>query len=114
MKLEGPGKALIVCVDETDHRDGKPLYVAIVERAREEGLAGATVLRGMMGFGANSTIHTSHVLLLSEDLPITILIMDSEDRIEKFLPILDGMVAEGVVATWPIQIELYRHGPEIG
>ena len=111
MKLEGPAKALAIFVGESDHQNGRPLYSVIVERAREMGLAGATVQRGMMGFGANSRIHSSHVLQLSEDLPMSIFIMDSADRIETFLPVLDELVQEGVVATWPIQIELYRHDP---
>lgn len=114
MKIEGRAKAMTVFVGEADHWHGKPLYAAIVERARELGLAGATVTRGLMGFGANSRIHTASILRLSEDLPVTIQIVDKAERIEEFLPILDDMVAEGLVMTWDVTIEKYvaNRGPE--
>lgn len=110
MKIEGPGKCVRIYIGETDQWHGRPLYSAIVERARVEGLAGATVTRGIMGFGARSRIHTASVLRLSEDLPIVIEIVDTVERVEGFLPLLDEMVDEGMVATWDLSIERYVHG----
>ena len=86
MKLEGEGKLLRIFIGESDRWHGKPLYEAIVLAAREQGLAGATVLRGPMGFGANSHIHTAKILRLSEDLPMIIEIVDVENKIHEFLP----------------------------
>jgi uncharacterized protein len=109
MKIEGPGKALVILVGEADHWHHKSLYTAIVELARAKGLAGATVTRGIMGFGANSRVHTASILRLSEDLPIRIDIIDTAERIDAFLPELDEMVSEGLVATWDVMIERYVH-----
>jgi PII-like signaling protein len=109
MKLEGPGKCVTVFIGETDHWNRKPLYAAIVERAREMGLAGATVTRGIMGFGAHSRMHTASILRLSEDLPIVIQIVDVPERIDAFLPLLDEMVSEGMVMSWDVVIERYVH-----
>ncbi|MHB8635582.1 MAG: DUF190 domain-containing protein [Fimbriimonadaceae bacterium] len=108
MKIEGKAKALAIYVGESDHWQGRPLYSAIVERARELGLAGATVTRGIMGFGANSRIHTTAILRLSEDLPMVIQIVDRADRIDPFLKDLDDMVSEGMVVTWDVTVEQYR------
>ena len=110
MKIEGPGKALVVLIGETDHFHGKPTYSAIVELARKEGLAGATVTRGIMGFGGNSRIHSASILRLSEDLPLTIHIVDVAERIDAFLPKLDEMIEGGTVMTWDVTIERYVHG----
>ena len=110
MKLEGEGRLVRIFVGEADRWHGKPLYEAIVARAREEGLAGATVVRGLMGFGAKSRIHTAKVLRLSEDLPIVIEIADRADRIEAFLPKLDEMVADGMVTLEKVQVIAYRAG----
>ena len=109
MKIEGPGKAIAIFIGEMDHWHGKSLYSAIVEKAREMGLAGATVTKGVMGFGAQSRIHTASILRLSEDLPVVIQIVDTVERIEKFLPVLDEMVEEGMVMTWDVTIEKYVH-----
>ena len=109
MKIEGKGKALVIFVGETDHWHHKPLYAAIVELARSKGMAGATVTRGFMGFGANSRVHTASILRLSEDLPVRIEIIDTPERIDAFLPDLDEMVQEGLVATWDVMIEKYVH-----
>jgi len=109
MKITGPGKLVRIFIGESDRWHHKPLYTAIVERAREEGLAGSTVLRGIEGFGAHSRIHTMRILRLSEDLPVVIEIVDQEDRINKFLPILDEMVTEGLVTIENVQILTYRH-----
>lgn len=109
MHIEGKGKAVAIYIGESDQWRGKPLYAAIVERAKNEGLAGATVGRGIMGFGANSRIHTASIVRLSEDLPVVVYVIDVEERINKFLPILDEMVQEGLVATWDVNVEIYRH-----
>lgn len=108
MRMEGEGKLLRVFVGESDTWHGKPLYQAIVERVRAEGLAGATVLRGIEGFGANSRIHTSRILRLSEDLPVVIEIVDTTERIERILPVLDEMVSEGIVTLERVEIVAYR------
>ncbi len=100
---------LRIFIGESDHWEGKPLYEAIVLKTREEGLAGATVLRGMEGFGANSRIHTSRILRLSEDLPIIIELVDQEDRIRRILPVLDQMVTEGLITLEKVQVISYRH-----
>ena len=108
MKLEGEGKLLRIFIGESDRWHGKPLYEAIVLAAREQGLAGATVLRGPMGFGANSHIHTAKILRLSEDLPMIIEIVDVENKIQQFLPRLDEMVAEGLITLEPVHVLRYR------
>lgn len=108
MKIEGEGRLLRIFVGESDTWHGKPLYQAIVERVREQGLAGATVVRGIEGFGADSRLHTSRILRLSEDLPIVIEIVDTPDRIEAVLPTLDEMVTEGMVTLERVQIIAYR------
>jgi PII-like signaling protein len=108
MKLEGEGKLVRIFIGENDRWRGKPLYEAIVSRAREEGLAGATVLRGLMGFGAASRIHTAKVLRLSEDLPIVVEIVDRSEKIEAFLPALDEMVGDGLVTLERVQVITYR------
>jgi uncharacterized protein len=108
MKSESDGRLLRIFVGESDRWEGKPLYEAIVRRAREEGLAGATVLRGLEGFGAHSRLHTTRILRLSEDLPIVIEIVDEADRIDAFLPELDAMVAEGMVTLENVRVIAYR------
>jgi PII-like signaling protein len=108
VKLEGEGKLLRIFIGESDRWHGKPLYEAIVLSAREHGLAGATVLRGPMGFGANSHIHTAKILRLSEDLPMIIEIVDLEDKIHDFLPVLDEMVAEGLITMETVHVLRYR------
>lgn len=110
MKLEGEGHLLRIFIGEGDRWHGKPMYEAIVQRAREAGLAGATVLRGLMGYGAKSRIHTAKVLRLSEDLPIVIEIVDRSDRIQAFLPLLDEMVGDGMVTLEKVQVITYRPG----
>jgi PII-like signaling protein len=110
MKLEGEGQLLRIFIGENDRWHGRPLYEAIVTRAREAGLAGTTVLRGLMGYGAKSRIHTAKVLRLSEDLPIVVEIVDRADRIEAFLPALDEMVADGLVTLERAQVITYRPG----
>jgi PII-like signaling protein len=109
MKLQSDAFLLRIFIGESDRTGGKPLYEVIVKEARKRGLAGATVLRGFLGFGANSRIHTSKVLRLSEDLPVVIEIVDREDRIKAFIPELDSMVGEGLVTLEKVQVIAYRH-----
>ncbi|MFA6563480.1 MAG: DUF190 domain-containing protein [Verrucomicrobiia bacterium] len=108
MKLEGEGTLLRIFIGELDKWHHQPLYEAIVLRARELGLAGATVLRGPMGFGAHSRLHTAKILRLSEDLPVIIEIVDKEDRIQAFLPELDQMVGDGLVTLEKVRVITYR------
>jgi len=108
MKIEGEGKLLRIFIGESDTWHGKPLYQAIVERVREEGLAGATVIRGIEGFGADSHVHTARILRLSEDLPVLIEIVDKEERVDRIIPILDEMVTEGMLTLEKVQIIAYR------
>jgi uncharacterized protein len=110
MKIEGEARRVRVYIGESDQWHGKPLYTAIVERCRAEGLAGATVLRGIEGYGANSRIHTARILRLSEDLPVIIDIVDRAERIDMLLPILDEMVTEGLITLEEIHVVKYVHG----
>ena len=110
MKISEDGQLLRIFIGESDRWHGQPLYEAIVLKAREMGIAGATMLRGLMGFGAASRIHTAKILRLSEDLPIIIEIVDSADKIDLFLPLIDEMVGEGLVTLERVRILQYRHG----
>jgi hypothetical protein len=107
-RLEGEGRLVRIFIGESDRWHGRPLYQAIVERAREEGLAGATVTRGIEGFGAKSHLHTSRILRLSTDLPVVIEIVDTAERIEALLPLLDEMVGDGLVTVETVHILSYR------
>jgi hypothetical protein len=107
-RIEGEGKLLRLFIGESDLWHGRPLYQAIVERVRKEGLAGATVIRGIEGFGADSHLHTSRILRLSEDLPVVIELVDTAERIDAVLPLLDEMVAEGMVTVEPVHVIAYR------
>ena len=108
MKIPEDGYLLRIFVGESDKHGHVSLYEAIVLKARENGLAGATVLRGVMGFGRHSVMHTAKILRLSEDLPIIVEIVDSLENIERFLPILDTMVLEGLVTLEQIRVIYYR------
>jgi hypothetical protein len=108
MKLIGEGKLLRIFVGESDRWDGRPLYEAIVHQARAMGLAGATVLRGIEGFGASSVVHTSRILRLSEDLPMVIEIVDSADKIDAFLEATESMVEGGLVTLERVEILKYQ------
>lgn len=113
MKIPADGKLLRIFVGEADRWQGKPLYEEIVLLARKEGLAGATAIKGVMGFGKNSHMHTAKILRLSEDLPIIIEIVDSEEKINGFLPHLDTMVKDGLVTLEKANVILYRaNGPQ--
>lgn len=107
MRLEGPGERLTVFVGETDQHGRTPLYREIVHRAHAAGLAGATVLRGLEGYGASRHIHTTRILSLSEDLPVVIVIVDTPERIDAFLPELDELITEGLVVRESVDIVKY-------
>ena len=111
MTIPENGKLLRIFIGESDRWKHQPLYEAIVLKARELGLAGATVLRGPMGFGAKSHLHTSKILRLSMDLPIVIEIVDSEENINKILPVLDEMVQDGLVTLQDVRVLKYRATP---
>ena len=107
MQIPRQATLLRIFVGEDDRFGGSPLHEAIVLKARKMRLAGATVLRGPMGFGASSRLHTTKILRLSEDLPLVIEIVDAEDRINSFLPILDGMMTSGLVTLEKVQVLQY-------
>ena len=109
MKLPFEASLLRIFIGESDKFEGRPLFEVIVEKARKRGMAGATALRGILGFGANSRIHTSKVLRLSEDLPVVIEIVDADDKIEDFLSELDKMIGEGLVTREKVRVIAYRH-----
>ena len=109
MKISEEGQLLRIFIGESDRWEGKPLYEALVLKAREMGLAGATMLRGLMGYGAASRIHTAKILRLSEDLPVIVEMVDSPDKISSFLSVVDEMIQEGLVTLERVQIILYRH-----
>jgi hypothetical protein len=111
MKIVGPAKKLRIYIGESDSWHGKALFTAIAERARKEGLAGVTVIRGIEGFGANSRLHTASILRLSEDLPVIVEIVDAAERIELFLPLLDEMVTEGLITVQDCEVVKYVHAP---
>ena len=108
MKIPADGKLLRVFIGEADKWQGRPLYETIVLLAKKEGMAGATVLKGMMGFGCKSHMHTAKILRLSEDLPIVVEMVDSEEKIAAFLPRLDEMVKEGMITLEKATIVMYR------
>jgi PII-like signaling protein len=107
MRLHGPAMRLTVFVDETDQWHHRPVYAEIVHRARDAGLAGASVLRGIEGYGASTRIHSNHLLTLGEKLPVAVIIVDDEPAIRAFLPRVDEVVDEGLVVL--DAIEVYRY-----
>ena len=109
MKLPSEAELLRIFIGESDKHDGRPLYETIVKSARERGMAGATVLRGALGFGAHSRIHTTKILRLSEDRPIVIEIVDKPERIAEFLPDLGDMIEEGLITLEKVRVIAYRH-----
>lgn len=106
--LPKDGHLLRIFVGESDRHEKQPLHEWIVRRAREHGLAGATVLRGIEGFGAASRVHTARILRLSSDLPIVIEIVDTREKIEAFLPVVDGAIEEGLATLERVEIRFYR------
>jgi len=110
MMLPEEGYLLRIFIGESDRHNGKLLYEWIVTKAREEGLAGATVTRGMMGFGAHSRMHTFKIERLSQDLPIIIEIVDTREKLERFLALIDEEIEEGLATLEKAQIHFYRSG----
>jgi hypothetical protein len=110
MMLPKDGKLLRIFIGENDRYEHQPLYEWIVRKARESGLAGATVLRGLEGFGAHSRLHTAKILRLSSDLPLVIEIVDTEEKIESFLPLIDDAVGEGLATVERVEVRFYRPG----
>jgi hypothetical protein len=108
MVLPQDGRLLRIYVGESDKHQGRPLYEWIVLQAREQGLAGATVLRGMQGFGAHSRIHTSKILRLSEDLPVVVEIVDVMEKIQAFMDLIDDVVIEGMATLEKVTVRFYR------
>jgi uncharacterized protein len=110
MNLPEDAVLLRIFIGESDRHEHRPLYEAIVLKAREAGLAGATVLRGPMGFGKSSHLHTAKILRLSMDLPMVIEIVDAADKVNAFLPLLDPMIGGGLVTIEKVKVIHYRHG----
>lgn len=108
MKLEGTGLLLRIYLGESDQWHGRPLYQAIVERLRERGLAGATVLRGIEGFGAKQHLHTTRLLSLSSDLPVLIEAVDSVEKIRAIIPEMDEMLGDGLITLEKVEVIVYR------
>jgi len=111
MTIEGTASRLTIFIGEDDQWHHRPLFREIVHRAHAAGLAGATVLRGIEGYGASSRIHTTRLLSLSEDLPVMIVIVDSDERVRAFLPELDELVTEGLVIVEPVEVVRYVGRP---
>jgi hypothetical protein len=110
MEGEADSRLLRIYIGEADVFQGRPLYQAIIEVLRREGLAGATVLRGIEGFGKSSLLHTATVLRLSEDLPILIECVDTLEKVEAVLPVLDNMIEDGLVTLEKVDVRVYRAG----
>jgi PII-like signaling protein len=110
MMLPEAGCLLRIFIGESDRHDGQLLYEWIVLKAREKGLAGATVMRGMMGFGAHSRLHTFKIERLSQDLPIIVEVVDTREKLEKFLALIDNEIEEGLATLEEVQIHFYRAG----
>jgi len=110
MVLPKHGKLLRIFIGESDKHEGMPLHEWIVRTARARGLAGATVLRGLTGFGAHSRLHTAKILRLSSDLPIVVEIVDTEEKIESFLPVIEDAIDEGLATVERVEVRFYRPG----
>lgn len=108
MKQQNQGILLRIFIGESDRWEHLPLYEAIIQKARERGLAGGTVLRGVEGFGAHSRVHAARILRLAEDLPVVVEIVDREEKIDAFMADLDEMVAEGLVTREKVDVIFYR------
>ncbi len=110
MMLPKDGKLLRIFIGESDRHEGLPLFEWIVRKAREQGLAGATVLRGLEGYGAHSRLHTAKILRLSSDLPVVVEIVDTAEKIESLLPLIDDAVGEGLATVERVEVRFYRSG----
>jgi PII-like signaling protein len=106
--FKGERTLMRIFIGESDHYQGKPLYEALVELFRTRGCAGVTVLRGIMGFGSSSKVHTEHILRLSMDLPIIVEVVESEETLQALLPELDGMIGGGLITMERAQVLMYR------
>ena len=109
MKIPEEATLLRVFIGESDREGGKPLYERIVMKARELDLAGATVIKGILGFGADSRIHAAKLLSISDDLPVIVEIVDSEEKMQKIMPYLDEHITEGLVTMEKVRVVKYRH-----
>jgi hypothetical protein len=110
VKRESTAKLVRIFLGESDRWKGQPLYIAVVEAMRAAGLAGATVFKGILGFGAHSVMHAARIVDLSSDLPIVIELVDTEEKVEAFLPTLDEMVSEGLVTIESVRVIAYKAG----
>jgi PII-like signaling protein len=110
VKRESTAKLVRIFLGESDRWKGQPLYIAIVEAMRAAGLAGATVFKGIVGYGAHSVVHAARIVDLSSDLPIVIELVDTEEKVEAFLPTLDEMVSEGLVTIESVRVIAYKAG----
>lgn len=114
MMIAGQARELRIYIGESDQYKGRPLYQAIVRLLKEQGLAGATVMRGIEGFGANSRIHTANILRLSEDLPLVIVTVDSKEKIDRILPSLSEMISQGLITIHDVEVVKYAHDAKDG
>jgi len=112
MKMSGAAQRLVIFIGESDEWEGAPLYSAIVMKLREMGIAGATVTRGVMGYGANNRIHKAKLLTLSEDMPLRIEVIDRPEYIQQVLPVLDKMVVDGLITLSNVEVIKYSHDPK--
>jgi len=112
MVLPREGYLLRIFIGESDRHEGIPLYEWLVRRARREELAGATVVRGLEGFGRHSRIHTGKILRLSTDLPVVVEIVDTKEKIERFMPLVEEAIQEGLVTLERVEVHFYRGGEE--
>ena len=108
MKRQEPARRIRIYIDANDQWHGKPLYAAIVQEARKRGMAGATVTRGIMGYGAHSAIHEPHLWRITRDLPVVVEIVDSDAKVREFMPSLDEMVCEGLVTISEVEFITYK------
>ncbi len=114
MLLPKDGRLLRIFIGESDRHDGHPLHEWLLQQARARGLAGATVVRGLAGCGAHSRMHTAKILRLSEDLPIVIEVVDTAEKIDAFLQLVDGVIGEGLATVEDVHIHFYRSGAPKG
>ncbi len=112
MRLEGPATRLTIFIGEADQHHRRPLYTEIIHRALQSGIAGATVLRGIEGFGASTVVHTSRLMSMSTDLPVAVILVDDPARIEAFLPELDELISEGLVIQDEVHVVKYVGQPQ--
>jgi PII-like signaling protein len=114
MKIPEQATRLSILIGESDRHDGRPVYEVVVNKARQAGLAGASVFHGVMGFGANSRLHTARILRLSEDLPVLIEIVDSPEKIEAFAQSIDSIVGDGLITEESVKVRRYRGDSSAG